>query len=484
MLRLQKLHVIVGQDTDSESTPYGAGDAAGSSSSTRSRTSSAVGRSSTATRDAPARARWSGFTVDGVAVPTEGAVVLHGGAAAGQVTSARRSPKLGTSDRARVGADRAGGGRRPARDLRRGRAHRRDRHDAAVLRPRGRGAALVSALAFLQVGRRPGGAQPARRPRPRRPAPRSRCVDGWEVPVRLRRRRRGAARRRETVGFADRSSLAQARGARARSTAPGVGRGGSRRTAPGGRRCDARRGALVVARRALEASAHVVDVTAQFAALASPGPLARETFARFCALDLRDAVTPRGRVPAGLGRAHARHGAARGRRTAGWCCSARRTPSTSGRSWRTPAAGSAADPSARRRSMRDLFRKRRMWRPRPELKESLRRRDHRRRRARAGHRLLPAPARHHQRRGAREGLHRLGRGGPQHHDPALELQDARGRALLRRVREALRGPRRGARLQPAVQPVRAPHARALRPRAVRDGQPRRGQPAAGHRLAS
>ena len=38
----------------------------------------------------------------------------------------------------------------------------------------------------------------------------------------------------------------------------------------------------------------------------------------------------------------------------------------------------------------------------------------------------------YQRRGAGEELHRLGRGGPQHDDPALELQDARGRALLRR----------------------------------------------------
>ena len=40
-----------------------------------------------------------------------------------------------------------------------------------------------------------------------------------------------------------------------------------------------------------------------------------------------------------------------------------------------------------------------------------------------------------------------------------------------------------AELQPALLAVRPPHARALRPRAVRDGQPRRGQPPAGHRLA-
>lgn len=47
-------------------------------------------------------------------------------------------------------------------------------------------------------------------------------------------------------------------------------------------------------RAAAEASEHagVVDVSTVFAALTLAGPLARETFARFCALDLRDAVTP------------------------------------------------------------------------------------------------------------------------------------------------------------------------------------------------
>ena len=38
----------------------------------------------------------------------------------------------------------------------------------------------------------------------------------------------------------------------------------------------------------------VVDVTTAFGALVLQGPLARETFARFTALDLRDAVTPPG----------------------------------------------------------------------------------------------------------------------------------------------------------------------------------------------
>ena len=39
---------------------------------------------------------------------------------------------------------------------------------------------------------------------------------------------------------------------------------------------------------------HVVEVTTAYAALAISGPLAREVFARFCAIDLRPAVMPVG----------------------------------------------------------------------------------------------------------------------------------------------------------------------------------------------
>jgi len=42
-----------------------------------------------------------------------------------------------------------------------------------------------------------------------------------------------------------------------------------------------------------------VDVTTQFAALAVAGPAARETLARFCALDLRPAVAPPGALRPG-----------------------------------------------------------------------------------------------------------------------------------------------------------------------------------------
>jgi heterotetrameric sarcosine oxidase gamma subunit len=47
----------------------------------------------------------------------------------------------------------------------------------------------------------------------------------------------------------------------------------------------------------------VIDVTTAFAALAIGGPLAREVFARFTAIDLRDQVTPvRGFRPGSVGR--------------------------------------------------------------------------------------------------------------------------------------------------------------------------------------
>jgi sarcosine oxidase subunit alpha len=93
VLRLQKQHIIVGQDTDSESTPFG------------------VGMDWIVRLDKPQPfiGRWAleqdckrqpglrlvGFTTDGE-LPTEGAVVLgEDGRPAGQVTSARRSPQLG-----------------------------------------------------------------------------------------------------------------------------------------------------------------------------------------------------------------------------------------------------------------------------------------------------------------------------------------------------------------------------------------------------
>jgi sarcosine oxidase subunit alpha len=95
ILRLQKLHIIVGQDTDSESTPFNAG----------------MGWAVKLDKDQDFIGRWAleekldrasdvelvGFTVPGGEVMVEGAVVLRDGAPAGQVTSSRWSPHLGAS---------------------------------------------------------------------------------------------------------------------------------------------------------------------------------------------------------------------------------------------------------------------------------------------------------------------------------------------------------------------------------------------------
>jgi sarcosine oxidase subunit alpha len=96
VLRLQKQHVIVGQDTDSEATPYSVGmDWLVQLDEGRD----FIGRwalEQRAGREPPTKL--VGFTVPSGAVMTEGAVVLRDGAASDcQVTSARWSPQLQAS---------------------------------------------------------------------------------------------------------------------------------------------------------------------------------------------------------------------------------------------------------------------------------------------------------------------------------------------------------------------------------------------------
>jgi sarcosine oxidase subunit alpha len=93
ILRLQKQHILVGQDTDSESTPFGA----------------AMPWIVKLDKEGDFIGRWAlerygdqelettlvGFTAANGRVPTEGAAVLGpGGAAVGRVTSSRWSPQL------------------------------------------------------------------------------------------------------------------------------------------------------------------------------------------------------------------------------------------------------------------------------------------------------------------------------------------------------------------------------------------------------
>jgi sarcosine oxidase subunit alpha len=94
LLRLQKMHILIGQDTDSESTPFGAAmpwivkldkdqDFIGKWALERA-------------ADDPLETALVGIKLDDGHVPTEGAVVMPDGEGpVGQVTSARFSPQLG-----------------------------------------------------------------------------------------------------------------------------------------------------------------------------------------------------------------------------------------------------------------------------------------------------------------------------------------------------------------------------------------------------
>ncbi len=94
ILRLQKLHILVGQDTDSESTPYAA---AMPWIVKLDKEQDFIGRwALERLADEPPETALVGFTLDNGHVPTEGAVVMPAdGGPMGQVTSARHSPQLG-----------------------------------------------------------------------------------------------------------------------------------------------------------------------------------------------------------------------------------------------------------------------------------------------------------------------------------------------------------------------------------------------------
>ena len=93
MLRLQKLHILVGQDTDAESTPFGA---AMPWIVKLDKDEEFIGKwALERAQDRPLETALVGFTVPGGEVPVEGAAVTaDGGGTLGQVTSARYSPQL------------------------------------------------------------------------------------------------------------------------------------------------------------------------------------------------------------------------------------------------------------------------------------------------------------------------------------------------------------------------------------------------------
>jgi glycine cleavage system aminomethyltransferase T len=139
---------------------------------------------------------------------------------------------------------------------------------------------------------------------------------GWSVPTSFGDFEAEAAACRETVGFADLSHLTKLElqgSPEALTGALGTLTHGSAVTVDGGWHCPVRpRLALVlgdpdqgpVKRDALAGDGvRVCDVTAVWGALAIAGPLARDLFARFCALDLRETALPvRGFRPGSVAR--------------------------------------------------------------------------------------------------------------------------------------------------------------------------------------
>jgi glycine cleavage system aminomethyltransferase T len=125
--------------------------------------------------------------------------------------------------------------------------------------------------------------------------------DGWEVPVRFAEPAAEALACRESVGWTDVSHLPKwelqgpAAGLDSLAALPVVGdRLASRADGAWWCRMTPERALVVGGAQAPEAGAdvHVLDVTSQFGALRIAGPQARETLARFCALDLRPRSAP------------------------------------------------------------------------------------------------------------------------------------------------------------------------------------------------
>lgn len=163
----------------------------------------------------------------------------------------------------------------------------------------------MSALAFLGVD---GDASPARSPLADQAAAagaRFETRDGWEIAVYgdLAEERRAY---RETVAWVDMSHLRKlelqgapeqlsAFGATVRDDAADAALGTATRVGEGWW-CPitSSKAFLLGSRPDAVDAVSMVDVTASYGALTLAGPLARETFARFCALDLRDQATPVG----------------------------------------------------------------------------------------------------------------------------------------------------------------------------------------------
>jgi heterotetrameric sarcosine oxidase gamma subunit len=141
--------------------------------------------------------------------------------------------------------------------------------------------------------------------------------DGWEVAISYGDPGAELALARSAIGFADLSHLGKLEAQAHRDDLPAILAGGGTEPALGravrangawwaplsaeralviceAARLAALRPELEAAAAAAPGPAGVLDLTAAYGALALVGPMARETFARFSAIDLRPAATPVG----------------------------------------------------------------------------------------------------------------------------------------------------------------------------------------------
>jgi glycine cleavage system aminomethyltransferase T len=108
--------------------------------------------------------------------------------------------------------------------------------------------------------------------------------DGWNVPISYEGEERAL---RETVGFADMSHLGKLE-----LNEPADGELGLATRADGAWWCPVTRNRTLVIGDIGSLRDRGIDMTTSYAALTISGPLSRELFARFCALDLRPQSAP------------------------------------------------------------------------------------------------------------------------------------------------------------------------------------------------
>ena len=310
LLRLQKMHILVGQDTDSESNPFGA----------------AMPWIVKLDKEQDFIGKWALQHFEGQTLETALGGVHFGQrprADRGRRRHARERLADGTGherallaearagDRHGLGAGGAGKGRRPHHDLRRGEADRGRGPDEALLRPRRRDPAVMSPATFLS----PGAGALAKSPM--EPGAREADAtfeerDGWNVATSFP----DESSHLSTVGFADVSHLGKIEIQAGADDLASIVSGAIREQLELGRATRAEgawwcpysatravvlcppsdtarlRDHLTNAAASARGLATVLDTTSVQGAMTIVGPLARETFARFTAIDLRPTVTP------------------------------------------------------------------------------------------------------------------------------------------------------------------------------------------------